>query len=566
MSSSSRLPLSLEAILKRYQSVEQRLYQIDCIRETVQALNEEDDVLINLPTGTGKTFIYAPIAIEAATNEYRTCVLCATKDMQKKILADFCSFPEGDRARSVYGVNMYHCPRIKQHADNWTCDELRETCIAEDIKCDVLRTEELYSASPLVITNYSKFLKYRSAPWSLIVIDDSHAFEGTKEEAYQRPVHFYLTDRVASQYAHDPMIGDFLNRFRAIFVEIFETSLPPNVKQGALGSDYVKQIGEDIINENTLGKIKSRIRNLPDTDKKVCIDICMFIDACQKAVNYNFYVRKDFYNPEDVMMFEMIAREAEARQDFLIKNRFEKARIVLATATPGDPEAHSSMCTNRDYKKQRLRIVPQEKPEVVKEWFKNLNLHCVMDLGDTRDIEILQRALDLASEILASTKVKTLLLFKNYRDQGIANQQLQNKFHDIFFIDDSYDEDSVVELASKSQIILASASTRLWEGLNVKDLRLGIIFTPPFIRVPVHIPEDQSYPYNERIMLRRLQQGIGRLIRDENDCATCILMDVNFGKKYVKKRRFSDDLRRRIIPVVSGEVISKTKEHLKGET
>ena len=559
------MPLSLEAILKRYSSVEQRPYQIDCIRETVQALNEGNDVLIDLPTGTGKTFIYAPIAIEAASNGYRTCVLCSTKDMQKMILADFYSFPEGDQARTVYGVNMYHCPRIERSADNWTCNELRETCIVEDISCDVLRSEEVYSSNSLVITNYSKFLKYRSVPWRLIVVDDSHAFEGTKEEAYQRPVHFYLIDRVASQYANDPIVGDFLNTFREIFVEVFETALPPNVKQGALGSDYVKQIGEDIVNESNQEKIRSRITNLPDTDKKVCMDICMFIDACQKAVNYNFYVRKDFYSPEDIMMFEMIAREAEARQDFLIKKRFEKTRVVLATATPGDPQVHASMCTNRDYKKTRLRIVPQEKPDIVKEWFRNLNLHHIMDLGDTRNREVLQRALNLTSEVLTSTRVKTLLLFKNYRDQKIANRQLQQKFDDIFFIDDSYDEDSVVELASKSQIILASASTRLWEGLNIKDLRLGIIFTPPFIRVPVHIPEDKSYPYNERIMLRRLQQGIGRLIRDENDYATCILMDVNFGK-YVKRRRFSDDLKRRIIRVVSGEVISKVKEHLKGET
>jgi len=558
------LPLSLEAVFKRYRSVEQRPYQVDCIRETVQALNEENDVLIDLPTGTGKTFIYAPIAIEAASNGYRTCVLCATKDMQRKILTDFSSFPEGDQARTVYGVNMYKCSKTKRPADNWTCNELKEECITEDVKCDVLKSEETYSSDSLVITNYSKFLKYRSVPWSLIVIDDSHAFEKTKEEAYQSSVHFYLVDKVASQYANDPVVGDFLNIFREIFVEIFETSLPPDEIQGTLGSDYVKQIGTGII-KNNQEKIKSRIKNLPDTDRKVCEDVYRFIVACQNAVNYNFYVRKDFYNREDVMMFEMIAREAEARQDFLIRKRFEKTRIVLATATPGNPQVHASMCTNRDYKKNRLRIVPQEKPNVVKEWFRNLNLHHITDLGDTRDRENLQTALDLASETLTSAKVKTLLLFKNYRDQKIANQQLQGKFDDIFFIDDSYDEDSVVELASKSQIILASASTRLWEGLNIKDLRLGIIFTPPFIRVPVHIPEDRSYPYNERIMLRRLQQGIGRLIRDENDYATCILMDVNFGK-YVKRKRFSDDLRRRITRVVSGEVISKTKEHLKGET
>ena len=564
MSTSPKLPLSVEAILKRYRSVEQRPYQIDCIGETVQGLNEGDDVLIDLPTGTGKTFIYAPIAIEAACNSYRTCVLCATKDMQRKILSDFRSFPEGDQARTVYGVNVYHCPRMRRSADSWTCSELREKCITEDIKCDVLGSEEVYNSNALVVTNYSKFLKFKSAPWSLIVVDDSHSFEKTKEEAYQKSVHFYLVYRVLDRYGSDPILGDFLSVFLKIFAEVFETSLPPNVKQGALGSDYVKQIGE-IVNESSQKRIRQRIANLPNGDKKTCMDMFMFVDACQRSVNYNFYVRKDWYNPEDVMMSEMIAREAEDQQNFKTKKRFENAQVVLATATPGKPERHASLCTNRDYTRGGLQTVPQKKPDIIREWFKTLDICHVTDLGDTRNTESFQKALDLASEVLASTQVKTLLLFKNYRDQNTANQQLQNKFKDIFFIDDSYDEDSVTELANKSQIILASASTRLWEGMNIKDLRLGIIFTPPFIRVPVHIPESRSYPYNERIMLKRLQQGIGRLIRGENDYATCILMDVNF-KKYVMRKRFSDDLKGRVTHIVSKEVISKTKEHLKGET
>lgn len=503
ISSSSRLPLSLDSILERYRSVEQRSYQINCIGETVQALNEGDDVVIHLPTGTGKTFIYAPIAIEAAINGHRTCVLCPTKDMQKKILNDFSSFPGGDQARTVYGVNMYHCPRMGRPADNWTCNELRETCMEEDTRCDVLGSEEFYNSSPLVITNYAKFLKFKSVPWSLIIVDDSHSFEGMKEEVYQRSVHFYLVDRVGNRYKDDPVLGDFLSIFLEIFVDAFETSLPPKKKQGSLGSDYVKQIGE-IVNGSNQKRIMQEIRKLSDIDKKVCMDIFMFVDACQRATNYNFFVRKDWYNPEDIMMSEMIAREAKDRQDFKIKKRFEKARVVLATATPGNPQVHAGVCTNRDYERVGLRIVPQEKPDIVERWFRNLNIYHATDLGDTRDQKTLQKALDLASEVLASTRVKTLLLFKNYRDQTIANEQLQHKFTDIFFIDDSYDEDAVTELANKSQIILASASTRLWEGIDIRDLRLGIIFTPPFIRVPVHIPADRSYPYNERIMLRRL--------------------------------------------------------------
>lgn len=344
--------------------MEQRPYQIDCIRETVNTLNGNNDVIIDLPTGTGKTFVYAPIAVEAAVNGYRTCVLCATKDMQSKILNDFRCFPEGDQARTVYGVNMYYCPKMKRSADNWTCKDLRETCVTENIGCDVLKSEETYNLNPLIVTNYSKFLKFRSVPWSLIVIDDSHSFEKTKEDAYQRSVHFYLSYRVADQYNDDPVLSGFLDTFLETFAEVFETSLPPDKKQGALGSAYVKQIGQ-IVNESRGEKIKQRITNLPDNDKKIFMDNLMFIDACQRSANYNFYVRKDWYGPEEIMMFEMIAREAEDMQNFKIKKCFENARVVLATATPGEPQSHAAHCTNRDYNRLGLEIVPHEKPDIV---------------------------------------------------------------------------------------------------------------------------------------------------------------------------------------------------------
>lgn len=40
-------------------------------------------------------------------------------------------------------------------------------------------------------------------------------------------------------------------------------------------------------------------------------------------------------------------------------------------------------------------------------------------------------------------------------------------------------------------------------------------------------------------------------------------MDINFGK-YVMRRRFSDDLRKRVTRTDSTQVISKVKDNLKG--
>ena len=71
--------VDLKSIIDRYQVVDQRKYQIDCIEEIVGNLNNGNDVLIDLPTGTGKTLIYSPIVTDVAEKGGSVLVLTATK-------------------------------------------------------------------------------------------------------------------------------------------------------------------------------------------------------------------------------------------------------------------------------------------------------------------------------------------------------------------------------------------------------------------------------------------------------------------------------------------------------
>jgi len=247
--------------------------------------------------------------------------------------------------------------------------------------------------------------------------------------------------------------------------------------------------------------------------------------------------------------------------DFKILDRFRKARVILATATPGEHQKHITECTQRNYKRGGLQVVPETMPESLVDWFRNLDVYSVSDLGDTRSSNNFERALGFATDMIRATKVKTILLFKNYNDQKRAKEFMKNEFKDIYFVERDDDEDTIHEYANQSRIILASASTRLWEGISIQDLRLGIIFTPPFIRVPVHVPPP-TYPYNERIMLRRLQQGIGRLIRSKTDEGTFLLLDVNFDK-YTGKRRFAKELRDRVRNIDSANLLAEIGDRFK---
>ena len=554
--------LTLGSILERYKAVEQRDYQIACIGELTSAINKGNDAILHLPTGTGKTFIYAPIAIEASESGFRTCVLCYTRYMQDRVREDFARFPGGNIANIIFGVSLYHCPRFGRKADNWTCNENREDCVNQSYECEVLASEKRYSENPLIITNYSKFLKYRGADWDLIIIDDSHSFETVKEQAYQYSVNYGLVDETYEKHQSEEILADFLGNFCDIFDNIFETALPHERKQGTLGIDYVKRIAEETFSENNEKRLKAAIQRLPDRDKQICEEVYRFVVACKRAADHRFYLRKDWFTPEDPKLAELIAREVKATVDFKIPDRLRKARVILATATPGDPEKHIKECTHRNYARVGLRVVPETMPKSLADWFRNLDIYSLSDLGDTRSSDNFRRALRFATDIMHTAKVKTILLFKNYNDQKMAKDFMEHEFEDIYFVERDDDEDTIHKYANQSRIILASASTRLWEGISINDLRLGIIFTPPFIRVPVHVPPP-TYPYNERIMLRRLQQGIGRLIRSETDEGTCLLLDVNFGK-YIKKKRFAEELRDKVRKIDSAnlpaEIYDKFKE------
>jgi len=355
----SSINLSFDSILERYKAVKQRDYQVACIRDLTNAINEGNDCILHLPTGTGKTFIYAPIAIEASESGFRTCVLCYTKYMQDRVCKDFASFPRGNIANTVFGVSVYNCPRFDRLADNWTCDDNKEDCINQQYSCEVLASEKRYNENPLIITNYSKFLKYKGADWDLIVIDDSHSFETVKEQAYQYSVNYGLIDEIYEKYQNEETLGDFLGIFCDIFEEIFERALPPTSKQGTLGSDYVKRIAEEIFSEDDEERLRNEIRRLPDRDRKICEDAYYFVVSCKKAADYRFYLRKDWFNMEDLKLSELIAREVEATVDYKISDRFRKARVILATATPGDPEIHVKECTQRNYEKGDCRECPK---------------------------------------------------------------------------------------------------------------------------------------------------------------------------------------------------------------
>ena len=151
--------LDSETIVRRYlKSADSRKYQTDSINDVVNSINQGSDVLIDLPTGTGKTSVFRPIVAEFADLGGRAVVLTANKRAQQSVSKEISRFREGVSPPLVYGMGVYHCPILAANAQTWLCGELKEEyCKPTHQGCGVIAAEKEYqgaaSRSPIFITS-----------------------------------------------------------------------------------------------------------------------------------------------------------------------------------------------------------------------------------------------------------------------------------------------------------------------------------------------------------------------------------------------------------------------------
>jgi Rad3-related DNA helicase len=210
--------IDINSVLARYAKVEQRAYQKACIKDIVDSLNSNHDIVIDLPTGAGKTLVFSPIAAEASESNLRTLVLTATKQGQRRISLEIERFLAASTPALIFGMQEYDCPILKKKAETWHCAERKEQCKKDVIDCGVLKADKEYNERKLVVTNFSKFLLARiEEPYDFIFLDDSHSFENSKEQAYQVTIPAGSAVRLYNTLTSGSKLHNFVTDFLNIF-------------------------------------------------------------------------------------------------------------------------------------------------------------------------------------------------------------------------------------------------------------------------------------------------------------------------------------------------------------
>jgi hypothetical protein len=532
-------PIDLEGAVGCYDKalVDKRDYQLSAIKDSVAALQRDCDVLLGLPTGTGKTIIFLPIATAAVRKGLRTAILTSTKSAQLRI-SKFLSRFDGLQADLVFGEAEYACPLLDpsggRKAESWCCKEYKEAhCRPNNLGCGVIKSEQILDSSDFLITNFAKFLTTRkSTTFDIIVLDDSHSFESAKEQAMQVTMFFGPLRFLYERMTNGETLKDELGRFLTLFAEVFGRTLPPSEMDASVPVEYIKRFRTEVFLEEDDQALRKQIAGLPTDRQEAFWSIFYFVQRCKRSSVNEFYIRRDFYKKDDYDGAEMSAKPTDEQIASLVKRKFGNARVMFASATPGNPIGHAYACTLRDYREQRkLVLIPDglSLPAPLANWFEKLKIYIADDLGDTRQDPAFDSAMGIVSEILSGVQQRSLILFKNYRDQKNARRILGQKFREdqLLFIDNTQSREQVEDVAQSKLISLASASSTVWEGINIQSLRMSIIVTPPYIRPP---PGEDDYVDLQRRMIIRLEQGIGRIIRDPSDYGVAVLLDQRFQK------------------------------------
>jgi Rad3-related DNA helicase len=551
-------------VISRFVKLKPRQYQTKCVSELLQALRGNNDTVLMLPTGMGKSAIYLPISMVAADEGFRSLILCATNlllDQVKNVQAR--KFGHNTSLYEIKGLEHYECRNTGQKAEYLFC-----SANPERGSCTCGINQDSFERERFIITNFAKFL---STPlknkFDLIVIDDSHGFENAVEDQFQ---HQEAYDRVDELFRRHDVAGDLIGEVAGNFMDIFDDivgAVPPDELTRRVPDDDIKKIAEIEGSE----ELPANLRNLNEIDRQIYLDLFYFIKKCRDLTQNTFYVQKDYYNPLNPRDSALLSRKSDRYIENVMRIILGEARVLLVSAYPGKIDEHAFYSTRRQQPIDRIRVVPEDKPEEVKRWFRNLSLFEVIDVNNPIE-SAFDTCVNLTSDILQRTSVKSLLLFKNYRDQRRAEIALKQKVkgRKITFIDDTFETEKVQSLVEEADVIMVSASSRLWEGINISRLRLEIIFSLPFIRPPVYLDRTRSYPYVRRKMLIRLQQGIGRLIRDPEDNGVCVILDYanrpsnqTSLSNHVNSRDFSPELRERISKLGKADVSDSVAERLK---
>lgn len=489
-------------------------------------LSSGRNALLDAPPGLGKTRGAAKVAIRLVKETgQRVLIIEPTKTLRSTI-ADYIKKEDTEiEVHIAKGWDDYTCPLTSTKAD--LCSERRDQCRLEKKSCDVLKDIEKTLNANLTIATFPKLLLSKNLfkGYNTILIDESHGFENAENNYLQTYVMLSKLDEVSkelntenSQLAQKlTNLHNGLSRMNDMLGDSSPlTSAEADIIRKEFGDTALRDAWLTFTRDNKHSGFNLLCRNISN------------LHYLMQNINKNvfFFYKGSLYGRPKNMEVE-------------ISSFFKDKNIGLLSATVDDPIKHAKSC-GLDMRRfsQSDGIILKDYPDKRR---KNRKLIALKDgpfLGrsDEQYEDSRTQANQIIANLLMKFNVRTLVLFRGYNDQKLAGEYLKQlncsgRIHNVWQGDDPEAIDEKLRKLKESDIVLCSAAARLWEGIDIPGLRLLIIDALPY---PSKDPLDREYDFRAShvSMVKKLKQGLGRIVRFDDDWGIAVIIDKRFSDKF----------------------------------
>lgn len=492
-------------------------------------LSSGRNALLDAPPGLGKSRGAARVAIRLVTECGKKVLIIEPTKTLRSTAADYLREEgKGIEFHVSKAWADYRCPLNQAEAD--LCSERKEQCREEDQKCGVLDDINKTMNSSLTVATFSKLLlsKGMFKGYDTVIIDESHGFENAESSYLQTYVMIKQLVAVSEEVkAENPALAEkliSLHKGLAYWNDVLGDSFILTSRE----VDEIRKAFDDTLLRDAWLSF-SRDRKYPHYNN-LYRNIGSLTRLMENISNnvFFFYEASLFGRPKNM--------EVEISGFFRDKN------VGLLSATVENAINHARAC-GLDMRRfvEADSIILQDYPETRRKNRRLIALSNGPNLGRSFDQYENSRVIsnEIIANLLSKFEVRTLVLFRGYKDQKMAWNYLEkmsfsHRIKNIWQGEDPDVIDGKIKELRSSDIVLSSAAARLWEGVDIPGLRLVIIDALPY---PSKDPLDKEYNYRAGYlaMIKKLKQGLGRIVRDDKDWGIALVIDKRFNDMLEKR-------------------------------
>lgn len=487
--------------------------------------------------GVGKSLCIAPVTAALEKTGKRVIIATPTyMHLERVMVPHLRPFDVNAAISRGYGRHETGCP-LKEGAmpTPYYCRNHRDIC--KDIDCSIKQEETSVNTSPVVVTVFQKILSNPEMinQFNVAIFDESHGFEDAVYRARTHVLNFDKLQEIRNFNPEcEPLIESISNDFsRLVRASVQEVPLTFVERFHTTCSEIKNLI------ENQMTRMEEESNEVvPNQIVNLYYDLSSAIYGFEHSADFRYAI----YNH-----FIVIVPNVVTFAPLYNKNLGNQTSIALISATIEEPIFHA-----RDAGFPNRDLSPPATIEAPRGRFSRRPIFGLVD-GPVLKYDPNQpqgyraaRAIanDIICESLKTVRVISLVLCRSKRDANSVetyitrDPDIRNR---IYLLPDDVEPSELQELINEAiskgkDVVLTSASSRFWEGVTIDNLRLLIIDALPYpsprpfeLRGRRRVPWPRTRMF--RFMTRRLQQGIGRLVRREGEWGIALVIDGRFNSQ-----------------------------------